>query len=50
MAITGVAEQPGLLTSVNQGSFANTGGTGERVLVDFKDALIDYKLRQTFLR
>ena len=43
MAITGVAENPGLLTSVNQGSFANTGGTGERVLVDFKDALIDYK-------
>jgi hypothetical protein len=44
MAITGVAENPGLLTSVNQGSFAaTTGGTGERVLVDFKDALIDYK-------
>ena len=40
MAITGVTEQPGLLTTVNEGSYAATGGTGERVLIDYKDALI----------
>ena len=44
MAITGVTEQPGLLTTVNEGSYNATGGTGERVLVDYKDALIDYKV------
>ena len=44
MAITGISEQPGLLTSVNQGSYNATGGTGERVLIDYKDALIDYKV------
>ena len=44
MAITGVTEQPGLLTTVNEGSYAATGGTGERVLIDYKDALIDYKV------
>jgi hypothetical protein len=35
---------PGLLTSLNTGSYANTGGTGERVLIDYKDAIIDYKV------
>ena len=39
-----VTAQQGLLTTVNTGSFANTGGTGERVLVDFKEALVDYKM------
>jgi len=39
-----VTAQTGLLTSVNTGSYANTGGTGDRVLVDYKDALVDYKL------
>jgi hypothetical protein len=34
----------GLLTSLNTGSYANTGGTGERVLIDYKDAIIDYKV------
>tara|TARA_R100001594_G_scaffold2541_2_gene10167 strand:- start:832 stop:1956 length:1125 start_codon:yes stop_codon:yes gene_type:complete len=34
----------GLLTSLNSGSYANTGGTGERVLIDYKDAIIDYKV------
>jgi hypothetical protein len=35
---------PGLLTSLNTGSYANTGGTGERVLIDYKDAIMDYKV------
>ena len=35
---------PGLLTTLNTGSYANTGGTGERVLIDYKDAIIDYKV------
>jgi len=35
---------PGILTSLNTGSYANTGGTGERVLIDYKDAIIDYKV------
>jgi len=35
---------PGLLTSLNSGSYANTGGTGERVLIDYKDAILDYKV------
>ena len=35
---------PGILTTLNTGSYANTGGTGERVLIDYKDAIIDYKV------
>ena len=35
---------PGILTTLNTGAYANTGGTGERVLIDYKDALIDYKV------
>ena len=44
MAITGVNTQPGLLTSVNEGSYAATGGTGERVIIDYKDVINDYKM------
>ena len=34
----------GLLTSTNSGTYADAGtGTAERTLVDYKDALIDYK-------
>ena len=44
MAIgTGISEQPGTLTTVNQGAYATTGGTGERIIVDYKDALGSYK-------
>jgi len=32
----------GLLTSINTGS--NDGGLGERVLIDYKDAIMDYKV------
>jgi len=39
-----VTTQEGILTSNNVGSYADTGGTGERVLVDYKDALQDYKV------
>ena len=35
---------PGLLTSLNTGAYAATGGTGDRVLVDYKDAIKDYKV------
>jgi len=35
---------PGLLTSLNTGAYAVTGGTGERVLIDYKDAIKDYKV------
>ena len=35
---------PGILTTLNTGAYANTGGTGERVLIDYKDAIIDYKV------
>ena len=38
-----VTAQEGLLTSNNTGPYANTGGTGERVLIDYKDALVDYR-------
>ena len=38
-----VTSKEGILTSNNVGAFAATGGTGERVLVDYKDALQDYK-------
>ena len=38
-----VTTQEGLLTSNNTGSYVATGGTGERVLIDYKDALIDYR-------
>ena len=37
-----VNETPGLLTSLNTGS--NDGGLGERVLIDYKDAIMDYKV------
>ena len=33
---------PGLLTSLNTGSA--DGGLGERVLIDYKDAIMDYKV------
>jgi len=34
----------GLLTSTNSGTYADAGtGTAERTLVDYKDALVDYK-------
>jgi hypothetical protein len=37
-------ETGGLLTSQNKGAYAAAGtGTAEKVLVDYKDALIDYK-------
>jgi len=39
-----VTAQTGLLTSNNEGSYAATGGTGERVLIDYKDSLVDYKV------
>ena len=35
---------PGVLTSLNSGAYADTGGTGERILVDYKDAIMDYKV------
>jgi hypothetical protein len=38
-----VTTQEGLLTSNNTGSYAATGGTGDRVLIDYKDALVDYR-------
>ncbi len=37
-----VSETPGLLTSINTGSA--DGGLGERVLIDYKDAIMDYKV------
>ena len=39
-----VTTQEGILTSNNVGAYNATGGTGERVLVDYKDALQDYKV------
>jgi hypothetical protein len=39
-----VTAQTGLLTSNNEGVYATTGGTGERVLIDYKDSLVDYKV------
>ena len=39
-----VTTQDGILTSNNVGAYNATGGTGERVLVDYKDALQDYKV------
>ena len=44
MAVTGVTAQAGVLTSVNTGSYENTGGTGERVLIDYKDVIQDYRV------
>ena len=35
---------PGLLTSLNTGAYAATGGTGDRVLIDYKDAIKDYQV------
>jgi len=35
---------PGVLTSLNSGAYNATGGTGERILVDYKDAIMDYKV------
>ena len=44
MAIATITTDGGLLTSVNKGNYAATGGTGERILVDYKDALEDYNV------
>jgi len=44
MAVSGITAQPGVLTSANTGSYANTGGTGERVLIDYKDVIQDYRV------
>ena len=44
MAITGITTEAGVLTSVNTGSYANTGGTGERVLIDYKDIVNEYRM------
>jgi len=44
MAVQSINTQPGVLTSVNTGSYANTGGTGERVLIDYKDVIQDYRV------
>ena len=39
-----ITASEGLLTSANKGAYADAGtGTAEKVLVDYKDALIDYK-------
>ena len=39
-----ITASEGLLTSANKGAYAAAGtGTAEKVLVDYKDALIDYK-------
>jgi len=39
-----ITAQTGLLTSQNSGTYAAAGtGTAERTLVDYKDALVDYK-------
>ena len=46
MAVQGITTQTGVLTSVNTGSYANTGGTGERVLIDYKDVIQDYRLTE----
>jgi len=37
-----VTAKTGILTSLNTG--ANDGGLGERVLIDYKDAIMDYKV------
>jgi hypothetical protein len=39
-----VTAQEGLLTTVNEGSYNATGGTGERILIDYKDSIIDYEM------
>ena len=39
-----VTAQEGILTTVNEGAYANTGGTGERILIDYKDSILDYKM------
>ena len=44
MAVQGVTAQAGVLTSVNTCSYENTGGTGERVLIDYKDVIQDYRV------
>ena len=39
-----ITASEGLLTSANKGAYAAAGtGTAEKVLVDYKDALVDYK-------
>ena len=38
------AATPGLLTSLNTGSV--DGGLGERVLIDYKEAIMDYKVTE----
>ena len=35
---------PGLLTTLNTGAYNATGGSGERVLIDYKDAILDYRV------
>ena len=35
---------PGLLTTLNTGAYNATGGSGERVLIDYKDAILDYQV------
>ena len=35
---------PGILTTLNTGAYNATGGSGERVLIDYKDAIQDYKV------
>lgn len=44
MAVQGISAQTGVLTSVNTGSYAATGGTGERVLIDYKDIVNEYRM------
>jgi len=39
-----VTAQEGILTTVNEGSYNATGGTGERILIDYKDSIIDYEM------
>ena len=34
----------GVLTTLNTGAYNATGGSGERVLIDYKDAIQDYKV------
>ena len=44
MAIATITTKGGLLTSVNKGAYSVTGGTGERILIDYKEALEDYNV------
>tara|TARA_R110000765_G_scaffold236134_1_gene338980 strand:- start:318 stop:1466 length:1149 start_codon:yes stop_codon:yes gene_type:complete len=42
--VTNQGPTSGTLTTLNTGSYANLGGTGERVLIDYKDAIMDYNV------